>query len=174
MSIRIQEIVVEDLLSRDNLFDHWFDLGTQKYRLLKRFNEAGYPVIIVVSSNSPIPQNDHEKLEKTLGVKLERYLEEWFSEPKELLRWTPDEDQIGFVMEYIFEFGWGLESAFPRPALKDVSACCPRCAEVGAHNECKYCADPPAWALKLRDLGLAHMSLGDGFSSPSGWHWSIN
>lgn len=172
MSIRTQEIVVEDLLSRDNLFDHWFDLGTQKYRLLKRFNEVGYPVIVVVSSNSPISQEDHKKLEEKLGVKFESYLEKGLKYPRELLRWTPDEGQIGFVMEYIYEYGWGLESASPRPALKNVNACCPRCADRNRNgqsvsNECKYCADVPDWALKLEELGLAHMVL-DG-----GWKWKI-
>ncbi len=125
MSVRIQKIIVEDLLSREG----WFDLGTQKYRLLKRFNENGYPVIVVVFSNSPVPQEDHEKIEKMLGVKFESYLEKSLFNPRELLRWTPDRDQIGLVMKHIFEYGWGVEKAVDLPALKDVSACCPRCAE---------------------------------------------
>lgn len=172
MSIRIQEIIVEDLLSRD---DHFY-FGTrgggdyQPFWLLKKFNEEGYPVMVV--NYKFISQEDHGKIEKLLGVKFEPCSEMWYGEPKESLCWTPNKDQIGSVMEHIYNYGWTVKRAVDLPALKDVNACCPRCANRNRNgqsvsNECKYCADVPEWALKLEDLGLAHMVL-DG-----GWKWEI-
>lgn len=144
------------------------------------FNEEGWPIVKIE------PGEDQEFTPESAVVysqKTQRKIEFISSE---LLCWTPNKEEIPEVMEQIFEVGgWGtyvwidyhkgerIEKVYPCGPLKDAPASCSRCAEEGTHSECMYCSDPPKWALKLEDLGLAYMTLGDGYFTPSGWHWEI-